>query len=69
MKLSARNQLKGKVVDITEGMVKARVVLDIGNGQKITSTISMEALKDLNLKVGSEAIAIIKASSVMVAIE
>ena len=69
MKLSARNQLKGKVTDIKEGMVTARVILDIGNGNKITSVISMDAVKDLNLKVGSEAIAIVKSSSVMLAID
>ncbi len=69
MKISARNQLKGKVVRIDEGAVNAIVVLDIGNGNEITSTISLAAVKELDLKVGSEAYAIIKATSVMVGID
>ncbi len=69
MKLSARNQLKGKVTDIKEGVVTARVIVDIGNGNKITSTISMDAVKDLDIKVGSEVTTIIKASSVMLAVD
>ncbi len=69
MKLSARNQIKGKVVNIKEGIVTAQVTLDIGNGNRITGTISMDAVKDLGIKTGSEAFAIIKASSVMFAVD
>ncbi|MFV0353008.1 MAG: molybdopterin-binding protein [Oscillospiraceae bacterium] len=69
MKLSARNQLKGKVVGITEGAVNGIVVIDIGGGNQITSTISMSAIKELGLTVGKEAYAIIKATSVMVGID
>lgn len=69
MKLSARNQLKGKVVSITEGAVNGIVVIDIGGGNQITSTISMSAIKELGLTVGKEAYAIIKATSVMVGID
>ena len=69
MKLSARNQFKGKIVSITEGAVNGIVTLDIGGGHIITSTISMDSIKNLNLKVGSDAYAIIKATSVMVGIE
>lgn len=69
MKLSARNQLKGKVVSIKEGAVNAIVVLDIGGGNQISSTISMDSVKELGLKVGSEAYAVIKATSVMVGID
>ena len=68
MKISARNQLKGKIVRIEEGSVNAIVVIDIGNGSEITSTISLNAVRELDLKVGSEAYAIIKATSVMVGI-
>ena len=68
MKLSARNQLKGKVAAIQEGAVNGVVVIDIGGGNKISATISMSAIKELNLKVGSDAIAVIKATSVMVGI-
>ncbi len=67
MKLSARNALKGQVVGITEGKVMANVKLDIGNGRVITALISVESVKDLGLKVGDEAQAIIKATEVIVA--
>jgi molybdopterin-binding protein len=69
MKLSARNQLKGKIVQIKEGAVNAIVVLDIGGGNTISSTISMDAVKELGLTVGAEAYAVIKATSVMIGIE
>lgn len=68
MKLSARNQLKGKVVDVKEGAVNGIVTLDIGGGQQIVSTITMDSIKNLGLKPGVEACAIIKASSVMIGI-
>lgn len=69
MKLSARNQLKGKVVEIQEGAVNGIVIMDIGGGNKISSTISMSAIKELGLEVGKEAYAVIKATSVMVGID
>lgn len=69
MKLSARNQLKGKVVEIKEGAVNGIVILDIGGGNKISSTISMAAIKELGLEVGKEAYAVIKATSVMVGVD
>ncbi len=69
MKISARNQIKGKIIDIQEGAVTAIVILDIGNGNKISSTITMNAVRDLNLKVGSEAYAVIKSSSVMIGVD
>ena len=69
MKLSARNQLKGKVIQITEGAVNAIVVLDIGGGNHISATISMAAVKELDLKVGSDAYAVIKATSVMIGVD
>lgn len=68
MKLSARNQLKGTIVSINEGAVNAVVKIDIGGGNVISSTISMDAVKELNLKVGSEAVAVIKATSVLVGV-
>lgn len=69
MKISARNQLKGKVVSIQKGSVNAIVEIDIGGGNVITSTISLESLQALQLEVGREAYAIIKATSVMVGVE
>ncbi|MDF2926082.1 MAG: molybdenum-pterin binding protein 3 [Paenibacillaceae bacterium] len=65
MKISARNQLKGTIADISEGQVNVKVTVDIGGGNKITSIISLDAVKDLELKVGSEVTAVIKASSVL----
>ena len=64
MKLSARNQLKGKVVEVREGAVEALVKLDVG-GQIITAVVTVDAVKDMGLAVGDEAVAIIKADHVI----
>ena len=69
MKLSARNQLKGTVVDIQEGAVNGIVKLDIGGGNIISATISMNAIRELELEIGKTAYAVIKATSVMVGID
>ena len=69
MKLSARNQFKGKVVSIKEGSVNGIVTIDIGGGHEITATISMDSIQNLDLKPGKEAYAVIKATSVMVGID
>ena len=69
MKLSARNQLKGKIVDIQEGAVNGIVKIDIGGGNVISATISINAIKELELQTGKEAYAVIKATSVMVGID
>jgi molybdopterin-binding protein len=67
MKLSARNQIKGRVVAVQKGQTTGHVRIDIGNGIIVTSSITNEAIDDLALAVGDEAIAVIKASDVMVA--
>lgn len=69
MNLSARNQLKGKIVDILEGAVNGVVVIDIGGGNKISATITMNAVQELGLEVGKDSYAIIKASNVMVGVD
>lgn len=69
MKLSARNQLKGKVVSIQEGAVNAIIGIDIGGGNVISATISMAAVKELGLETGKDAYAVIKATSVMVGVD
>ncbi|MBN8949925.1 molybdopterin-binding protein [Rhizobium sp. ERR 922] len=69
MKISARNRLKGKVVEITKGATTAHVRIDIGNGSIVTSSITNEAVDELGLTVGSSAYAVIKASDVMVAVD
>ncbi|WP_419759970.1 TOBE domain-containing protein [Acidisoma sp.] len=67
MKLSARNQIKGRVIAVQKGQTTGHVRIDIGHGIVITSSITNEAIDDLDLKVGDEAMAVIKASDVMVA--
>jgi molybdopterin-binding protein len=67
MKLSARNQIKGRIVDVKKGQTTAHIRIDIGGGTVITSSITNEAVDDLALKVGDEAFAVIKASDVMIA--
>ncbi|MCQ2448442.1 MAG: TOBE domain-containing protein [Oscillibacter sp.] len=69
MRISARNQLKGTIIEINEGAVNGIVKIDIGGGNVISSTISMNAVKELGLAVGGTAYAVIKATSVMVAID
>jgi molybdopterin-binding protein len=66
MKLSARNQIKGKVIEVHKGQTTAHVRIDIGGGAAITSSITNEAVDDLGLKVGDAVVAVIKASDVMV---
>ena len=67
MKISARNQLKGTVIEVFKGQTIAHIRLDIGHGNIITSTITNEAVDYLALKRGDSAVAIIKASDVMIA--
>ena len=67
MKISARNQLKGKIVAMKAGATTSHVGIDIGQGTIITASITNEAVADLGLEVGDDAWAIIKASEVMVA--
>ncbi len=67
MELSARNQFKGRVKAIERGGVVAEVVVDIGNGQEMVSVITNGSLDRLNLQVGSEVTAIVKATEVLLA--
>jgi molybdopterin-binding protein len=69
MKISARNQFKGTVVGIQEGAVNGIVRIDIGGGNVMSATISMNAIRELGLEVGKEAYAIVKATSVMVGVD
>ena len=66
MKLSARNTLKGKVVDLATGAVAAKVKIDVGGGNTLTSMILAESVEDLGIKVGDQVTAVIKATEVMV---
>ena len=69
MKLSARNQLKGTIAEIQEGAVNGIVKIDLGGGNVISSVITMSSIRELGLKVGSTAYAVIKASNVMVGVD
>jgi molybdopterin-binding protein len=66
MKISARNQLGGTVRQITKGEAIANVELDVA-GQRLVASITVEATEELGLEPGSEIIAVIKASDVMIA--
>lgn len=66
MKLSARNVLPGRVVEVRRGQTTSTVKIDIGHGKTITASITNEAVDDLALKQGDTASAIIKASEVIV---
>lgn len=68
MKLSARNNLKGIVTKIEEGLITCKVVIDLGNGNEIVSIISRDAIQDLELEVGKEAYAIVKSTEVIVGV-
>ena len=68
MKISARNVLKGKIVEVTKGATTAHVKIDIG-GAIVTSSITNAAVDELKLAVGKDAYAVVKASDVMVGID
>ena len=67
MRLSTRNVLKGKVTEVKEGMVMAKVKVDIGNGNVVTALVSTDAVQELDVKVGEDIQLLIKATSVMLA--
>ncbi len=66
MKLSARNQLKGKIIKVDEGLITSKVMLDLGNGNIISAIISKDAIIDLELRPGKDAFAIIKSTEVII---
>ena len=68
MSISARNQLKGRIVEITKGATTAHIRIDVG-GSIVTAAITNEAVNELGLAAGQEAYAVIKASDVMVAVD
>ena len=69
MRLSARNQLKGKILEVTKGQTTAHVRIEIGTGTVVTASVTNEAVDELGLKVGQQAYAVVKASDVMVAVD
>jgi molybdopterin-binding protein len=66
MKLSARNQISGKIVKVEKGQTTAHVQIDVGKGVILTASITNEAVDELKLKKGDKAMAVIKASDVMI---
>jgi molybdopterin-binding protein len=68
MRISARNQIEGVIVDIVKGATTAHVRIDIG-GPIVTASITNEAVDELGLAVGASAYAVVKASDVMVAVD
>ena len=69
MKLSARNKLKGKIVEVKKGVTTTHVRIDIGGGATVTAAITNEAADELKLANGQNAYAVIKASDVMVGVD
>lgn len=67
--ISARNQLAGEVVEVAKGAVNGHVVIELPCGQRVKGSITNDAIEELGLAVGSQAVAIIKASDVMVGVE
>ena len=68
MKISARNVLKGRIIEVTKGATTAHVKIDVG-GIVVTSSITNAAVDDLKLAIGKDAYALIKASDVMIGID
>jgi molybdopterin-binding protein len=68
MKISARNKLKGKIVEVKKGATTAHVKIDIG-GQMVTAAITNESAEELKLASGQPAYAVIKASDVMIGLD
>jgi len=69
MKISARNMLKGKVKSVIHGAVNSEVVVEIPRGAQIVSIITKRSAEDLKLAKGSDVYAVVKASSVMIAVD
>lgn len=69
MKLSARNVIKGRVKTVTPGAVNVEVVIEIAPGVEVVSIITKTSAESLGLAPGKEAYAVVKASSVMIAVD
>jgi molybdopterin-binding protein len=69
MRISARNQIKGTVIEVRKGATTSHVRVDIGGGQIVTSSITNEAVDDLGIKAKGHVTVVIKASDVMIAVD
>jgi molybdopterin-binding protein len=69
MRISARNQIKGTVIEVKKGATTSHVRVDIGNGQIVTSSITNEAIDELGIKAKDQVTVVVKASDVMIAVD
>jgi molybdopterin-binding protein len=69
MRISARNQIKGTVVEVKKGATTSHVRVDVGNGQVVTSSITNEAVDELGIKAKSHVTVVVKASDVMIGVD
>ena len=69
MRISARNQIKGTVIEVTKGATTSHVRVDIGNGNIITAAITNEAVDELGIEAGGDVTVVVKASDVMIAVD
>jgi molybdopterin-binding protein len=69
MRISARNQIKGTVIEVKKGATTSHVRVDIGNGQIVTSSITNEAVDDLGIKAKGTVTVLVKASDVLIAVD
>jgi molybdopterin-binding protein len=69
MKISARNQIQGTITDITKGATTSHVRLDVGGGTIITASITNESVDEMKLAKGQKAVAVIKATDVMIGVD
>jgi molybdopterin-binding protein len=69
MRISARNQIKGTVVEVKKGATTSHIRVDIGNGQIVTSSITNEAVDELGIKAKGHVTVVVKASDVMIAVD
>ena len=69
MKISARNNLRGKIVSVEHGSVNSIVTIEVAEGVQLVSMITRDSAQELELEVGREVYALIKASNVMVGVD
>jgi molybdopterin-binding protein len=69
MRISARNQIKGTVVEVKKGATTSHIRVDIGNGQIVTSSITNEAVDELGIKAKGRVTVVVKASDVMIGVD
>ena len=67
MKLSARNQFKGKIISVEKGVITAKVKVVVEMPVTVTAVITKDSVEDLDLKVGDEVVAIVKSTEIMIA--